>query len=35
MAPHVLRHRLILSNGLTPDDVLASALAAVEPPVGF
>jgi MoxR-like ATPase len=35
MAPHVLRHRLILSDGMTQDDVLAAALAAVPAPAGY
>jgi MoxR-like ATPase len=35
MAPHVLRHRLILADGTSADEVLAAALKAVRPPTGF
>ena len=35
MTPHVLRHRLILSDGTTADEVLARTLEAVRPPEGY
>jgi MoxR-like ATPase len=35
MAPHVIRHRLILTDGASADDVLAAALAAVRAPRGY
>jgi MoxR-like ATPase len=33
MAPYVLRHRLILEEGMNPDHVLMDAMAGVPTPV--
>ena len=33
MAPFVLRHRLVLEDGLTPDEALETAMSSVPTPV--
>jgi hypothetical protein len=33
MTPFVLRHRLVVSDGTTPDEALQAAMAAVPTPV--